>query len=190
MAILKSPIIAQSLDAKDNFRCTPLHNAATSKSLDAVKHCVQYSDKDSRTIDHAAERSMLEDRQYCNTPLSIAVSSGDEESAMFLLGQGASTKITLSHGNTLLHLCATSGLLKVCRHLLEPEGLNPLVHDNYGQLPMHLAARNDHLNVFECLHRFCTTQAIPAYGIDLVDKDGHDALFYAIEASATGNLSI
>ena len=185
MAILKSPVIAQSLDARDNFRWTPLHFAADSKSLDAVKHCIQYSDKDSRALDHGAERLMPEDQQYCQTALSIAVSSGDEEITMFLLREGASTKIMSSSGETLLHLCARSGLLEVGRHLLESRRVNPLARNKDGVLPMHLAAANGHLNVFEYLHHFCTAQAIPAYGIDLVDDDGCDALFYAIDASAT-----
>src|SRR5262249_27009279 len=109
---------------------------------------------------------------------------GDEESAMFLLGQDASTEITLTCGDTLLHRCAISGLLEVCRYLLEVKGLNPLVRNNYGQFPMHLAAGSGHLNVFEYLHHFCTTQAIPAYSIDLLDGDGQTALFHAIFASA------
>src|SRR5262249_3666259 len=149
--------IAQSLGVQDNFRWTPLHFAAMSKSPDAVRHCIQFSDKDSLALAHDAERSMPENRQYCLTPLSLAISFGDEESATFLLGQDASTEITSTCGDTLLHRCAISGLLEVCRYLLEVKGLNPLVRNNYGQFPMHLAAASGHLNVFEYLHHFCTT---------------------------------
>ena len=153
----------QRLDIHGNY---PLHYACISGNMEIVQILLNSSSKvDIDTPNFEGER-----------PVNLAASCGNLEVMELLLRLGA--KGTGGYrGNTVLHSAAEKCRLDVLEKLLRL-GYGVNVENDYGETPLHLAAR--HTFGMKCVKLLIKAGA----NVSSVTKDGHGPAHCAAEAGS------
>ena len=111
------------------YRDTPLHCACYGGHLDMVKMLISEFKADMNIVNG-----------FNNTPLHVAAANGNEDVALALINEfGCDTNARDYSGRTFLH---TACLLEKA-NIVKSAGtcISPLVQDNNGDTPLHLASR-------------------------------------------------
>ncbi|MGC6366879.1 MAG: ankyrin repeat domain-containing protein [Candidatus Marinamargulisbacteria bacterium] len=147
------------VNAKDEDKKTPLHIAAEEGNLDIVQALIKYG---------ADVNAKDEDEE---TPLHIAAEKGCVDIVKALIKNGADVNAKTNYyffpniAKTPLHIAAEEGNLNIVQVLIKSGG-DVNAKDQYGETPLHKAARNDH-NV---------SKTLIAAGADVNAKDDFDSL--------------
>jgi ankyrin repeat protein/protein-tyrosine phosphatase len=99
-----------------------------------------------------------------NTPLLLAVMSGNVNCVAMLLNKGASVNVCSMLGTTPLHVAAERGHVNFV-HLLLGAGAHVNAQDNFGQTPLHLAAKNNQKEIVKILKQH-------GANVNIADIDG------------------
>nr|XP_057926958.1 histone-lysine N-methyltransferase EHMT1-like isoform X2 [Doryrhamphus excisus] len=178
------------LDMFDENQKTPLMTACENNHLDTVKYLIRagaainHKDVMGFTCLHLASKLghydivqhlLSRTSKYLNsqddggwTPISWAIEHKHKNVFYLLLSEGADVNIRDKEQNVCLHWAALSGCADVAQALLDSQcDLNAT--NVHGDLPIHVAAREDHL---ECVMLFLSR------GVDLRQKnrEGQTAL--------------
>ncbi|PZC75020.1 hypothetical protein B5X24_HaOG206845 [Helicoverpa armigera] len=184
-------------DTSTDKKATPLHCAASAKSLACVKVLIAYGADVNAGL---SERSPLHyavlsdapivvkellaagacpdtPQVFTETPLHVAASLGSASCTKLLLDAGADVRAALGAGRaTALHLAAEDGHAECARLLLE-HGARIDLPNLRGQTPLHLAALAQSLEVVELL-------VIKRADVRARDGDGRTPLHGAIVRGA------
>ncbi|XP_059053204.1 transient receptor potential channel pyrexia-like isoform X2 [Achroia grisella] len=158
-------------DSYTDRKATPLHCAASAKSLPCVKMLLDYradvnAGLEERTPLHYAVLSDAKDvvsalleagacpdtpQVFTETPLHVAASLGSASCTKLLLDAGADVRAAMGPGRaTALHLAAEDGHAE-CAQLLLDHGACIDKANFRGQTPLHLAALAQSVEVVELL---------------------------------------
>lgn len=144
---------------------TPLHLAAEGGTFEHVRCmdllCAQEAGVDCKTASGL-------------TPLQVAVSCGNKETADKLVSMGADVKIQDVEYRTLLHLAAAAGNVDAISYLIDNKGLIVNARDQNQMMPLHYAAKNGHLQAVVILLRHGAIN-------DAKDRSGKMPIHWAIE---------
>jgi len=134
------PEIKRLLDEKElvdlvadvNFKgldsWTPLHFAADGSHLDVVKELLAHPD---------IERNPLS--SIGRSPLHLAAMKGDCSVVRYLVQMGAAPGQQDQDDNTPLHYAAEFGHVDSIKFLVKEAGVNPLITNKFGYIPMDTA---------------------------------------------------
>lgn len=119
----------------------PLHWAASEGAHSAVLTLLQLG----ALVDPKDERSL--------TPLILAAASAKPKSCCHLIGHGADCGAVLGGGLTLMHIFAETGQVAPIEALLATDNGSRFatIKTEAGELPVHLAANNGHLDAAKAL---------------------------------------
>lgn len=184
-----------SLSIRDDECRTPFLNAAKIGHIDIVKQLLNYGacicdlDLDGRTALHMAALSndlevvkLITDlidvdvEDNCGyTALMDCSENRCENVAEFLLSLGANPNHADIEGSTSLHWAAYGGSLKLVS-LFVSTCCNPRIPNHVGDLPLHIALRQEHYHIAEYLARIEGTNVNHKNqqgetALDLVPKD-------------------
>lgn len=94
-----------------------------------------------------------------DTALHLAVSDGETEVALKLMGSIVDEEDVLSiankRGDTALHLAAAMGDVEVCQNMAKRNPNLITVRNLNGETPLYLAALHGKQKAFLCLHSLC-----------------------------------
>jgi len=114
------------------------------------------------------------------TPLHLAVLTGNAEITSVLLSFGAQSSVKDSNGNTALHLAVLHGNLDCVKAILNINNIKSLPLDDFndeGYSPLHLCALNGRVEEMKYL-------IMKGAEVNLKDaKSGRTPLFHAVEAN-------
>lgn len=115
------------------------------------------------------------------SPIFMAATLGHHEVFHLLLRRGAIWNAHHECGNTCLHVAASNGFEDILEALLNPVDQRKIVDpiNNFGETPLHFAARTGNLFSIHRLHRMGAS-------VDKVTEQGYTPLAYAV---AYGNLA-
>lgn len=156
------------LNARDVDGRTPLHWAATSGSLEIVRHL----------LDHHAEVDLPDSASW--TPLHIAASAGHEDIVRELLGAGADVKKTTDKGLTALHYAASKSRVDIGR-LLVSRGADINARDKANQTALHRAATTGSTGFIQVLLN--PPEGHPKTRLNPADRIGNTPLHLAMESA-------
>ena len=112
----------------DSWRETPLHSACRGGHLDMVRMLISEFKADMNIVD-----------TYKNTPLHEAAEYGKEDVALALINEfGCDTNARGWRGRTVLHTACEMGSANIVKSA--GTCISPLVQDNDGNTPLHLAS--------------------------------------------------
>ncbi|XP_019858578.1 PREDICTED: uncharacterized protein LOC109586804 [Amphimedon queenslandica] len=161
------------VNVKDKNNRTPLFNAVTSGSVEAVEILLDNGantdvvDKDSKSLLHYAGESgeieMLEfwirredydlnvkDKRN-RTPLFNAVNSGSIEAVDILLTKGARSDVVSKDGETLLHCAAKSGKVEMLKFWIKRGDYDINVKDKRKRTPLFNAVKKGSIEAVDIL---------------------------------------
>ena len=160
------------IKARNRAEQTPLHTAALGRNPAVVELLI------ARGADvNAADK-------YQQTPLHYAVRHLQESTARLLLDHRAAVNAKNRHGSTALHMTALAGVdskednvaRTAITKLLLVAGADPIVADEAGIVPLHLAAAKGRTPMLDLL--LATRAELGAH-----DKHGRTALHFAALAN-------
>ena len=123
IALLEKFLTVSTTNSRDDSGRTPLHWASQEGHWEAAAYLIK----------NGADKDALDHEGF--SPLSIAVSSGDQELFELLVNMGARLE-----GN-LLHAAVSWNHTAIVKSLVT-EGFNPNQQDQYGNTPLHYAYLN------------------------------------------------
>ncbi|KAM3611907.1 uncharacterized protein V6R79_025675 [Siganus canaliculatus] len=152
------------VDQKDKFGVAPIHLAAWFGSLEILKLLVQ-----------AGAEQKVENEKGLNIMHCAAINNHTEivEYIVNDLQMKELDKDDMS-GNRAFALAAEHGCVDMLDMLMEPYKMATMKPNKRGDTPLHLAARNDHLDAVQLLLLSFDTR-------DEVNMDGETALYQAAE---------
>jgi ankyrin repeat protein/TPR repeat protein len=179
---------------KNKYQNTPLHWAIRNGYIEVAKLLLEYgADVNAAGVNGAS-------------PLHVAIGENQIGLVKLLLEKGANINAKGKHNDSVLHWTAARGHVQITKLLLEyiayinnkthwdvfhnsTDVVKPLVKhkasinckDNYGDTPLHKAARNGHLEVAEMLL---------AYGADVNAKNIKGLTSYKVAKKASRLLTI
>lgn len=113
------------------------------------------------------------------TTLEGACIKGSNDALRLLIKEyGAEVNMQDKNGSTPLHFAAYNGKTETCK-LLVQEGVDPLIPNNSGILPIHYAVKQDNYSVVEYLLSFPSSIGVKSM-INAKDGTGFTPLSYAV----------
>ncbi|KAJ8934306.1 hypothetical protein NQ318_004607, partial [Aromia moschata] len=147
-----------SVDLKNSYGCTALHEAAFRGRLDIVQYLIE-------------EKAEINAKDaHGSTPLHSECLH--LELMKFLVDNGADVNETDVEGRTPLHIAAKCGDVELFKYL-ELNGADAQARDEDGRSPLHYATCPGSLGVLAHL--------LETYDVDLVDHSGETALYVAVK---------
>ncbi|XP_062711314.1 uncharacterized protein LOC134289471 [Aedes albopictus] len=116
------------INTPDSEGALPIHYAVSDGNEGIVNMLAQ----------HGADKSINAQDRHGNTPLHNAADVGIVK--LLIHKYSADYKIANRHGQTLIHLAAQSGNMKIVQMLIDDFAADVNVQDNYGNTPLLLAA--------------------------------------------------
>ncbi|XP_044050943.1 ankyrin repeat and death domain-containing protein 1A [Siniperca chuatsi] len=157
------------VDQKDKYGVTPIHLAAWFGSLEILKLLVQagaeqkVENEEGLNIMHcAAINNHTEIVEYIVNDLQMKELDKDDQS-----------------GHRAFALAAEHGCVEMLDMLMEPHNMATMKPNKRGDTPLHLAARNGHLDAVQLLLQSFDTR-------DEVNMDGETALYQAADNGQEG----
>ncbi|KAM9360086.1 uncharacterized protein ankdd1b [Symphorus nematophorus] len=157
------------VDQKDKYGVAPIHLAAWFGSLEILKLLVQagaeqkVENEEGLNIMHcAAVNNHTEIVEYIVNDLQMKELDKDDES-----------------GHRAFALAAEHGCVDMLEMLIDPYNMATMKPNKRGDTPLHLAARNDHLDAVQLLLQSFDTR-------DEVNMDGETALYQAVDNGQEG----
>ncbi|XP_015281361.1 PREDICTED: B-cell lymphoma 3 protein [Gekko japonicus] len=148
---------------------TPLHIAVVQENLSVARRLVGLFQKGQRDLD--AFNNLRQ------TPLHLAVITGQPALVKLLLSHGASPMVLDRNGQTALHLACEHGSLRCLQEMLEgrPSPLDLEARNFEGFTPLHVAVATSN-------HDVILTLLEHGADVDAVDiKSGRSPLLHAVE---------
>lgn len=156
---------SHALADSDENGNTPLHVAAMAPSPQMVKTLLNALDPD----------LALAPNKDGETPLHLAISHGCLESVIILQNFGADVFATTAHGDTVLHLAASSGNDAIADYFLKTAPLDFFfIQNKKGAIPLHNAASGASPPIFKAF--LDKTERA-----DLQDFEGEPPIFYTLK---------
>ena len=123
----------------NNDRKTPLHKAACC-GKDCPEVCLLL-------MGNEAEVNSVDNNE--DTPLHVALQQRNIKAARALMENGTDCKVLNVHGETVLHSMGKGGVnsQELCKDLISC-GANPHITDKEGNLPIHVALKNNCFKTF------------------------------------------
>jgi ankyrin repeat protein len=129
------------LNAKDDFRLTPLHRAVESGKWDVAQYLAE-----------KIPQAITEKSTFGNTPFHSVVKGGSLDIVRFLAEKNPDAiSIKDRDGKIPLHLAVKGGLYDVVLFLAEKDPRSLSAKDEVGNTPLHLAAKGGRLDVAQFL---------------------------------------
>jgi ankyrin repeat protein len=122
------------INARNSLGETILHILVINNNIDIVKYL----------HNHGANLNTI-DICSCTSPLSDAVSIGNENIVKFLLHNGVSVRETYEMGNSILHEAIKSGDLKIIKILID-YGADIFKKNNFNETLQHISIENKKWN--------------------------------------------
>lgn len=159
-----------NVDSEDERGVTALCQAVIS----GERHLVE------TLLDSHGAKINKEDKKK-RSPIFMAATLGHHEIFHLLLERGAHWGGHYESGNTCQHVAASNGFEDILETLLDPANRGTIdPTNNFGETPLHFAARSGNLFSIHHLHRM-------GADVDKMTQYGHTPLAYA---AACGNLAV
>ncbi|XP_041856626.1 ankyrin repeat and death domain-containing protein 1B isoform X2 [Melanotaenia boesemani] len=152
------------VDQKDKYGVTPIHLAAWFGSLETLKLLVQ-----------AGAEQKVENEEGLNI-MHCAAINNHTEIVEYIINDLQMKELNKENqsGRLPFALAAERGCVQMLEMLMEPYNMATMKPDKKGDTPLHLAARNGHLDAVQLLLQSFDTR-------DEVNMDGETALYQAAE---------
>jgi ankyrin repeat protein len=121
------------LTAESSFGWAPLHFAAFAGNIEVARYL----------LDRGAAIDRRANTRFLNTPLQVALLTGQEKMAELLVARGADVRIEQAEGFTALHEAAQIGNEKVVKLLLDA-GADPAARAKDGRTALGIARKQRH----------------------------------------------
>ena len=128
------------LAAENSFGWAPIHFAAFAGNLDVAK----------LLLDRGAAINQRANTKFLNTPLQVALLTGQEQMAELLVARGADVRIEQAEGFTALHEAAQIGSERVVKLLLDA-GADPSARAKDGRTPLTIARTGHYQSIARLL---------------------------------------
>ena len=161
-----------NVSAKNNYDQTCLHKAASSQR-DCPDLCLLL-------IGKGAEVNAVDGGG--DTSLQVALQKGNTKTSEVLLANGADGKVLNKCGETVLHLLCKGGVdsHELCEELIS-HGVSPHLADKEGNLPLHIALKNE-LPKVSCLlfRQFSSSTLDELRKVNIQSRDINCLLWFAV----------